>query len=434
MKRIVVFLSILLILMAMVSCSRPTSTPTELPTQTPPSTSPSYPQLSVLPLPPMPQPSPSPTLLVIINPEVYEPIQPEIAQYKADLEKEGYTVKVMSAEFQTPEQLRETIKSQGPDGVFLIGDFPVAWFEIQPYTLEVAGGTYGHETHDVFPTDLYYMDLDGIWTDSDGNGYFDQHTGEKEPEVFLGRLTASTLGLLGDEVSIIKNYLSKTHLYRNGLMETKPRALIYGVSEFNWGSLERIQKIYPVMDIVELQQTPEGRIEFRNGSKADFLQKIHEGYQFVKPGSIGHSGPYDMAMGEEALTCADLLASNPRSQFYIVGSCLNGFYVDSVFIAGCFAYGGEGLIALGNSSGGGNIGRGQAFYEWLEAGGSFGEAVKAFFAFILSIDEPARYFGPPPSPVYPGSPIPNQKKTPSAILTTRGPNITITQSCLATQP
>ncbi|GAJ14925.1 unnamed protein product, partial [marine sediment metagenome] len=64
----------------------------------------------------------------------------------------------------------------------LIGDFPAAWFEIYPYTMEI-NGTYECPSYNIFPTDLYYMDLNGSWIDNDGNGYFDEHTGDRGPEV-----------------------------------------------------------------------------------------------------------------------------------------------------------------------------------------------------------------------------------------------------------
>ena len=41
--------------------------------------------------------------------------------------------------------------------------------------------------------DLYYMDLDGLWQDGDGDRMFDTHRGPVAPEIWIGRLTASPL-------------------------------------------------------------------------------------------------------------------------------------------------------------------------------------------------------------------------------------------------
>lgn len=332
-----------------------------------------------------------PNLLVVVNSEIHPSIQSELTQYKADLENEGYTVQVISYSCETSNQLKETIRNHNPDGVFLIGDFPVVWFEIYPYTMEVEDGTYEYPSHTIFPTDLYYMDLDGTWIDSDGNGYFDEHTGDREPEVFFGRLTTGNLGLLGDELSVIKDYFRRNHQYRMGAMEVKDRALIYWCTEYDCGSFDRIREIYTTVDIFECRQIFAGGVECQGEGKGDFLQKLRGGYQFVMLGGLGHSGSNGVSMGGDYLTCSDLIDANPESQFYVIHSCLNSKYTDEDFIAGCFAYGGKGLIAIGTSSPGGGIGKGPAFYESLRAGKSFGGAMKDFFVFMISTDTPELY-------------------------------------------
>lgn len=335
--------------------------------------------------------TPGSNLLVVVNSEIHSLIQPEITQYKADLESEGYTVQVISYNCKTPSQLRETIRNYDPDGVFLIGDFPVAWFEIYPYTMEIEGGIYAYDYHTIFPTDFYYMDLDGIWMDSDGNGYFDKHTGNVEPEVFFGRLTTSQMDALGEEVEITKDYLERAHQYRTGLMEVKDKALIYWCKEYDCGGRDTLREIYESVDIIDFQEMSGGQIDYLGGGKEDFLQKIREGYQFVILGGLGHSGSTEVTMGDDQLYCSDLIDANPRSQFYVLHSCLNSRYTDSGFIAGYFAYSGKGLISIGGSSEGGGIGRGQPFYESLQFGASFGEAMKDFFTVMVSTDAPEQY-------------------------------------------
>lgn len=338
-----------------------------------------------------------PTLLVVVNSGIHDLIQPEITQYRADLEDEGYTIQVISYSCEMPSQLRETIRNHDPDGVFLIGDFPVAWFEIYPYIMKVEYGTYEYPYHTIFPTDLYYMDLDGAWKDSNNNGYFDEHTGNVEPEIFFGRLTTSTLDLLGDEVEIIKNYLRRNHRYRTGATEMEDKALIYWCSEFDSGvrCREVLREVYAAVDVIDVRHIPGEGLDYQGGSKEDFLQKLQGGYQFVMLGGIGHNPSSAVNMRGDYLTCSDLTEINPQSQFYVLHSCLNARYIDNNFIAGCFAYGGEGLIAIGVSSGGGGIGKGPAFYESLQSGKSFGEAIKDFFIFMVSTDTPEQYSNHP---------------------------------------
>lgn len=64
-------------------------------------------------------------------------------------------------------------------GALLVGHLPVAWFEMD----DDFGGS-----HAEFPCDLYFMDLNGTWTDPDGDGKLSGHPTNVAPEIFVGRL------------------------------------------------------------------------------------------------------------------------------------------------------------------------------------------------------------------------------------------------------
>lgn len=128
-------------------------------------------------------------------------------------------------------------------GALLVGDIRPALFEseIDIEDISNGNGTNTHRKYQMWPCDLYYMDLDGDWGDNhdlsylDGtytdfiwvnrkNTIFDTHTGNVEPEIFVGRLNGAHLGIGRDvegsldfesrkEVNALRRYFHKNHQY-----------------------------------------------------------------------------------------------------------------------------------------------------------------------------------------------------------------------------
>jgi len=96
-------------------------------------------------------------------------------------------------------------------GALFVGELPVAWYELD-----------GEE----FPADIYFMDLNGTWQDSDRDGLFDGHSGDLNLEIWVGRLHARPL-TWDDEVRLVRRYFAKNHLYRSGQLALPDRALAY---------------------------------------------------------------------------------------------------------------------------------------------------------------------------------------------------------------
>lgn len=130
----------------------------------------------------------------------------ELRTYSEDVHAiYGYGVYLVSVENSTAPQLRSLIISYQNNlcGVLFVGDVGEAWYEV-PFDY----GCYGP---DRWPCDLYFMDLDGTWTDIDNDGKFDGHSGNQNPDIFLGRLSAVGLSGLGSESVLIRRQLSKSH-------------------------------------------------------------------------------------------------------------------------------------------------------------------------------------------------------------------------------
>jgi len=149
-------------------------------------------------------------VLVVVEEGLYPQIETALLEYVSDLEFQGYAVTVVTdtAFGGTPMEFRAFLASiygsQGLVGALLVGDLPVPWHE----------STWDDGEYENYPCDYFFMDLDGTWSDVDINGIYDEHTGDRLPEIWVSRMTASTLG--GTEADHVSALLAKIAAYRNG--------------------------------------------------------------------------------------------------------------------------------------------------------------------------------------------------------------------------
>jgi hypothetical protein len=147
-------------------------------------------------------------ILVIVTSEMYAQLPDKIARYANDInDAYGCQVIMESVTGGNHIDIKNLILSHQTnlDGAVLIGDIAVSWYEVEDDFEE-----YGYA---VWPCDLYYMDLDGEWLDYNGNGIFDMHTGDLQPEIFVGRISTANMGKLWSEVAGLEHYLDKNHKF-----------------------------------------------------------------------------------------------------------------------------------------------------------------------------------------------------------------------------
>ncbi|MFH0945389.1 MAG: hypothetical protein V2A76_09355 [Planctomycetota bacterium] len=165
-------------------------------------------------------------VLVIVNSALYAGIQTRLNTYVNDLTADGYAVDVYQNSGGTCVDMKNFILGNVSDlvGCVFVGDQPSAWFE------------HDYWGPEEFPCDLFYMDLDGTWTDTDTDGMYDAHaagSGDEGPEIFVGHIDASMMS--GNEVDITNDYFDKNHLYRLGGIPHSGYALTY--TEDDWASI-----------------------------------------------------------------------------------------------------------------------------------------------------------------------------------------------------
>lgn len=152
----------------------------------------------------------SPNYLIITTQALYDSLSVELRTYAEDVHAiYGYGIYLETTTNATPFHIKDLIISYENNliGVFLIGNMGECMFEINN-DFSWINKPYGYRR---WPCDLYFMDLDGNWCDSDNNGTFDLHTGDVQPDIIFGRLSAEGLSSLGSEVELIRKQLTKSH-------------------------------------------------------------------------------------------------------------------------------------------------------------------------------------------------------------------------------
>ncbi|HVQ00478.1 MAG TPA: Ig-like domain-containing protein [Candidatus Thermoplasmatota archaeon] len=208
---------------------------------------------------------------ILVNTTLYPRIVTNLTQYLDDLSWEGYTVYVQTVSGGTPEDIKAWVKTQnnaGASGVLFIGDITAAWVKV---------------ADEVFPSDLFYMDLDGNWSDTDHDGIYDSHTdgtGDMAPEVYVGRINAHTLDYDSEE-NMVNDYFAKVHAYRTGSLTQQ------------WRGLEYIEEDWYDMDVYlnQIYGANVSRFDYGYFTTAqDYLHQISLGQYFTQVCVHSYSG------------------------------------------------------------------------------------------------------------------------------------------------
>lgn len=201
-------------------------------------------------------------LAILVDATLYPQIDSAITAYIADIDAEGVKAEVHTVSGGTPQEIKDWVIArygEGCEGFLFIGNITAAW-------AEVSGSQ--------FPSDLFYMDLDGGWYDTNSDGIYDLHTvgtGDQAPEVYIGRMYASSLPY-DSEANLVNNYFAKAHEYRE-----------YTLAE-PWHSMEYVEEDWwdmaVNMDLVYDDSVTRHDYGFHT-TAADYLNQMDLGHHFV---------------------------------------------------------------------------------------------------------------------------------------------------------
>jgi hypothetical protein len=311
----------------------------------------------------------NPLVAVVVNDGLAPLIQPELHQYQQDLESEGYSVTITAWTLagSTPQQLKNYLIAQranGLTGAFLVGDLPIALFY---YALAADGIT-------TFACDFYFMNLDGTWTDTDGDGKFDAKSGDSQCQIWVSRLAASNLSLMGSEETLVKNYFAKNHAYRKATKTLPQRAL--GMVHQNppnsdgWNILRAsaLQYAYTTYELV-------GYPDF---TLATFHSKMAAGYEQIF--LMAHSNYCLHTFDDGQYWNSSIPGDDPHFWFYNLYCCLACDYTQGNNMGSCYITAPTyGLLSFGSTKAGG-IQTLMYFTQPLATHLSFGETYKAWWS------------------------------------------------------
>lgn len=170
-------------------------------------------------------------LILVLDTSITNQIPVKIDRFKRDLEADGYHVETIEVDRNdaVPDVKTKIVSVYNGSTVrftsaISLGHVPV------PYS----GDLYpdAHDDHKgAWPTDLFYADMDGRWSDLTvnntagrsqrtknipGDGKYDQSTVPSELELEIGRIDFYDLGWFGEtEQELMEKYLDKNHAFRN---------------------------------------------------------------------------------------------------------------------------------------------------------------------------------------------------------------------------
>ena len=324
--------------------------------------------------------APEEVVCALVNPAIYAGISASLAQWAADVESEGWSVVIYNGTFPDPPALRNHLAAiDNLDGCLLIGDFPVPWAEIVS-NLPVTD----------YPSDVFYMDLDGVWTDDNFNGVYDGHSGDTIPEIWIGRLLAGNLDFGDGEISLVNNYFAKNHAYRTGNLSLPSRALLYLDDDWEYAAdnmQQNIAQLYSDITVVSDPQTTRA---------LDYGQRLVDYYAWVQ--LIAHSYPsrhnftYQEGEGPEAIYNEDIYRIDPHAFFFNLSACKAGRFVERNYLAGWYTFADTyGLLTISTTKPG-LMKRGNDFFYGLVAQEMpLGEAFRGWFEVYGVTDQPAHY-------------------------------------------
>ncbi len=181
------------------------------------------------------------TLILMVDATFSDSCRTEIAQLMGDLRGDGWAIVrhdiPRTVPVTTVKSLVVADHAAHPDAraLLLLGHIPV------PYSGDI--NPDAHPDHlGAWPTDAYYADVDGTWTDSTvnntvasrsqndnipGDGKWDQSFLPSEAELEVGRIDFSNMpAIKRSEFALMRAYLAKAHTYKMDLLPVIRKGLV----------------------------------------------------------------------------------------------------------------------------------------------------------------------------------------------------------------
>lgn len=319
-------------------------------------------------------------LLVVMEEHMSDSLDSGLVdQWLTDIQSEGNTVAVVEITYAYPTEIRAWLQglyADGLKGVVFVGDVAAPWSCTEDNS----------KSNETFPSDYFYMDLDGTWHDNwigyPGSGVagqdsiYDGWTGTLDPEIYTSRILTSVI-ILGDEYDLIEAYLERLHQWRlNG--DPNPRALCYVDDDWaGWGNGYR-NSMMQLYDDVELVN----QVDSTNGT--DYREnRLPEGYTWISPFVHSSAVLHQWSPGPST-TSGHIWLDQPPSRFYNLFACSNCRFTSNWCMGCVYTFGtASGLASIGSTKSGSML-EFSHFYSPLGDGASFGEGYQDWWDYIAN--------------------------------------------------
>ncbi len=304
---------------------------------------------------------------VLVASSIWSSVQTSVNQYASDLSS-AYSVYVYSVTYGTPEQVRSYLQGHltlGLKGCLLVGDIPYALYYIPP-----------HDVWDTvaFPCDLFYMDLNGVWTDANSDGQYDGHSGDVAPEIWVGRIKPTGMG---DQATLTNNYFNKNHAFRTSAMSVPRRALVYvddDWTEMADGVDSSMGKIYSDTTKIKDPATT---------TASDYVSRLALGYEWVHLQCHGWPGGHVFKIpgggSGGTVYSTDYATLDPQVLFYQFFVCSGARFSVDDYLAGVAVFKTSyGLLAIGSTKTGSML-YFEDFYTLVATSKDIGTAFRTWF-------------------------------------------------------
>jgi hypothetical protein len=312
-------------------------------------------------------------------------LAPELSRFTADLQLAGYSILTYEVSGGTPQSLRGLLQdayaSYNIEGAMLIGNLPVAWFQIK----RDIGNNYDYAE---WPIDLYYMDLNGNWFDTlrydpidtlvpGSDSIFDAHSGTVLPEIYVGRLVPNGMG---DSVALLRNYFRKNHAFRVDSLPFADRALVFGDDDWTSWAEEWSGNVRLAFPTARLFWDPETTTAARYRVELDTPQTWVS--VFAHAWSQGYGFYYDQHSQMDYYYAREYFSQDPPALFYNHFACSFGRYTDTGYGGGRSIFDSSyGLGAIASTKIGSML-YFDHFYDQLGLGHNLGAAYRAWWRWL----------------------------------------------------
>lgn len=333
---------------------------------------------------------------LVVASNLASPLKDDLAQWAADLQARGYSVEQStysaSGKVENLKTYLKSLRSKGLVGAVLVGELPVAWFQVDDDWARDGVFNPPDDWYEEFPTDLFLADLDGTWKDDSAHSggqnipmkagqdsIYDSHTGLRAAEIWVSRIDASRI-MYGDMMTRYHEYFARIHAYRQAELVFPSKGYFY--VDNDWRESFYNNNMNMICD--EVDEIRDTMLTFAEDYKTRLVQDglfmtvlVHSSpfeHYFVKPNFPGYDPVSNWMVSSLGVAYG----------FYNLFACSNCRWVESNCMGSLYHFSGSGLASIGSTKTGSMLDF-NVFNAGLAGGLSWGDAFRELTNYWITV-------------------------------------------------